>query len=612
MNTMDTQVLPVSHELLRKLGYDMSQWVKSWPEGRPIHTCPTPMDIAPIPKEGLFELEDVVVEIAPTAPDSLYSYSITYDNKHWDMNTKVVLSEQDIRSLAHITVRFAPPGSSVNLQADTHGAGNVYVGMIMTFGHERIPINMVSGDIGCGLSIVPVVAKDTGDHIHESSVNDKNTFYSFVLATIRKSLKRGKAAESGTLLSRNMKEAMSFYGTDELPQWLDEMRSILETVGITIEMGQPSYESGLTTEQSDTLAYIGRFAQSLGSSGNHFMEMSVDEQGYLWWVVHSGSRSLGSRVYEVIAGACRLITGGLEIATGPLATFYVRAYDVLNKFAKLNRILCALTVSDALGMCTEATDFHKTMKSSFLFAPAIHTVGHDTEAMLSLMSGLTHNGLKAYVSDEEKKVLFVMSKGAIAMTKRASASIVALRAGDGCFVWTLADPTCSWYEQRVQGAVEKVKQGYIPVHETSAVVYSGHGAGRARASTKTAAMSSFADVVAFYEEQGIVGNVAPGVLGDNPRIAYNDVPTILSHLPLHLAATKSQLATRVTYKEGIMTWPKTTIEQCAEYIVSVWDTCSDTHKLWLDATLCLSTKQKDNMKNYIEERETIYTRIAGE
>jgi hypothetical protein len=125
-------------------------------------------------------------------------------------------------------------------------------------------------------------------------------------------------------------------------------------------------------------------------------------------------------------------------------------------------------------------------------------------------------------------------------------------------------------------------------------------------------MSSFADVVAFYEEQGIVGNVAPGVLGDNPRIAYNDVPTILSHLPLHLAATKSQLATRVTYKEGIVTWPKTLNEQCADYIAEVWSNMSDTRKLWLDATLCLSTKQKEVMQKCIEEREGIYTRVAEE
>ena len=40
--------------------------------------------------------------------------------------------------------------------------------------------------------------------------------------------------------------------------------------------------------------------QQLGTlgSGNHFLDMSVDEQGYLWFVVHSGSRNLGKRIAD--------------------------------------------------------------------------------------------------------------------------------------------------------------------------------------------------------------------------------------------------------------------------------------------------------------------------
>jgi hypothetical protein len=568
------------------------------------------MDVAAIPKErSSFELESLTVTATPAASDAIASYNILYNETQWTLNTKVVLTEKDVRAVACLAARFAPPGSIVNLQADTHGAGNVFVGMIMSYGHERIPVNIVSGDIGCGLSIVPLVK---GKHLHQRDVGDReDVFHSYVLATIRKNLKRGKAAEEGTLISRNIVEAMQFYGSEELTQWLDEMEAILTMVDIPIP--STAATPGLTQTQSDVLNYISRFAQSLGSSGNHFMELTVDEEGYYWWVVHSGSRSLGSKVYEVIAGACRLLSGGLELATGPLADFYAKAYDALNKFAKLNRILCALAVSDAMGLSIQASELHAAMKASFLFAPAMQAVGHDADAMLSLMSGLTHNGLKAYVSDEDKQVLFVLSKGAIAMTKRASASIVALRAGDGCFVWTLADPTCPWYEQKIQDAVTKVKeQGYQTVHSTPAVVYSGHGAGRIRATMKTAAMASFEDVVAFYEEQSVAGNVAPGILGDHPRIAYNDIPTILAHLPLHLAATKSRLATCVSYKEGIVNWPKEPIEKCAAYIESVWNSCSETRKLWLDVNLCIGTSHKEAMLRYLGEREEIYKKLTAE
>ncbi len=608
---LDSMTLPPALRLLDSLAYDMGHFIKEWPAGRPLHTRPTPLELPTIPKEpGSFELKDLVVE---PIPETNNTYQVRHADDTWRLEFKVRLADKDVRACACLAARFAPPGSTVSLQADAHGAGNVYVGMIMSFAHQAIPVNLVSGDIGCGLSVVPVVRN--GVHLHESSVRDPVSFHSYVLATVRRSLKRGKAAEEGTMLSQNIGKAMAFYGTEELPVWLDEMRDILTHVGITPPAASADAEcDGLTPEQAQTLQYIARYAQSLGSSGNHFLEMATDEQGYYWWVVHSGSRGLGARVYEVIAAACRLLTGGLEIATGPLAAFYARTYDALNKFAKLNRLLCALAVSNALGFSTDAPTLHAAMKASFLFEPAMRAVGHDADAMLSLMSGLTHNGLKAYVNDETRQVLFVLSKGAIAMTKRASASIVALRAGDGCYVWTLADATCPWYEQRVQDAVGKVRtEAYQVVHSSPDIIYSGHGAGRSRPTSKTAEQSTFTDVDAFYAEAGIVGNIAPGVLGDNPRIAYNDVPTILAHLPLDIAATKSKLATRVTYKEGIVTWPKTLVDQCADYIVSQWASSTDNKKMWMDLNLCLSCNaHRETIMELVKERDVVYERMKAE
>jgi hypothetical protein len=600
--------LPPALKLLETLGYPLLAFVKELPERRPIHKRSTPFDGVSVPKEiSSFELADLTVH---PVTDEINKYTVTYNTNVWHLEFKVLLTEKDVHACACLAARFAPPNSTVSLQADAHGAGNVYVGMIMTFGYESIPINLVSGDIGCGLSMVPAINSE-GEHLNESAIKNPMAFHSYVLATIRRSLKRGKAAEDGATLSQNISKAMAFYGADELGQWLDEMHDILNHVGLEIPNCSVPVETGLTEQQSQTLQYIGRYAQSLGSSGNHFLELCTDEQGYYWFVVHSGSRGLGSKVYEAVAGACRLLTDGLEIATGELAVFYARIYDALNKFAKLNRILCALAVADALHFATDASILHSAMRRSFIFAPAIDQVS-DEAAVLSLMSGLTHNGLKAYVNDEAKQVLFVLSKGAIAMTKRGSASIVALRAGDGCYVWTLADPKCPWYEQRIQDAVSKVHASYLPIHKSPDIIYSGHGAGRSQATNKTAAASTFSDVDAFYVEAGIVGNIAPGVLGDNPRIAYNDVPTILTHLPLDIAATKSQLKTRVTYKEGIVTWPKTIVEQCADYIVNIWHVSDDNKKMWLDLNLCLSSSHKDIIKTFVEERDKIYESLKVE
>jgi hypothetical protein len=584
--------------------------------------------------ESSFDIADICITELSTEPNT---YTISWNGSSWKLTSKIVLDAKDIKPLACIAARFAPPNSTVNLQADTHGAGNVYVGMIMSFDACSIPIHLVSGDIGCGLSIVPLV-KDSIHSTEDTIEKDKTEeYHSVILATMRRSLKRGKAAEDGAFLSVNIHEAIEFYGNMELLSWLDEMRYILTMLDIpwnsrvslkppsvtetneeekeesAVEKGEEKEEEiygGLTREQTTLLQYIGRFSQSLGSSGNHFMELSVDEKGYYWLVVHSGSRGLGAKVYEPIAKACRRINRGFEIATGPLAIFYTRAYDALNKFAKLNRIMCAISVLKDLRYDISAVALQTAMRQSFMFAPAMEAVKQDAEAMLSLMSGLTHNGLKAFVNNTTHEVLFVLSKGAIAMTKRASASIVALRAGDGCYVWTLADTTCNWIEEDIQIAVQKVQTGgYHTVHSSPDIIYSGHGAGRARATTQTAKISSFKDVVKFYEETGIVGNVAPGLLGDNPRIAYNDVATIVKHLPLDIACTKSWLKTRVSYKEGI-TFISHSVKACAVYIQNVWDVSSETRKLWLDLNVCARGMTKQNYTTYSAERDKIYDTLA--
>jgi hypothetical protein len=79
-------------------------------------------------------------------------------------------------------------------------------------------------------------------------------------------------------------------------------------------------------------------------------------------------------------------------------------------------------------------------------------------------------------------------------------------------------------------------------------------------------VSTFADVAAFHKEAGVVGNNAPGLLGDNPRIAYNDVPTIIARLPLAQACTHAQLKTVVAFKEGI-SQARPDVQACADYIV---------------------------------------------
>jgi hypothetical protein len=574
-------------------------------------------------------------------------YRISQGTHAWTIESKVVFSSDDgtqlsldnLDAISYIAVRFAPPFSTVHLQADTHGAGNVFVGMIMSVNIAGtglqateicIPVNLVSGDIGCGLSVVPLVCAEPGKEgalsffqqtaAHLGDAQNLRDYCSFVVATTRKTLLRGKAAEQGAYMASNLHEAASFYGFAELSLWLDDVREVLETVGTPFA----SYErseldktqvfaqgtgrdraaaaaaiplvAGLTYEQSIVLRYISRFAQSLGSSGNHFLELSKDDGDKLWLVVHTGSRGLGAAIYNVIAEACRFLEGGFEVATGALAVFYQRAFDVLCKFAKLNRVLCALAVLRELGFETNACNLQNVMVESSLFkgavdrfssmsASTVAEAGATRAATLALLGGLVHNGVSCFVNDAMRTVLFVVKKGAIAMTRRSAASIVALRAGDGCLLWTLADPTCATYETPLAEGVSKIRdEGFTQVYDSPDVLFAGHGAGRARPTSQTAKMSTFKTVVAFHDAQGMVGNISPGLLGDNPECAYNDVHVVKQSLPLSEACTMSQLKTLVAFKEGICYMPRDN-EACAAYIRETWRTSTPAEKLTLDLNL---------------------------
>ena len=53
-----------------------------------------------------------------------------------------------------------------------------------------------------------------------------------------------------------------------------------------------------TASGFDPASYVGRWALQLGSlgSGNHFIEVSLDEADAVWLFLHSGSRGVGNRI----------------------------------------------------------------------------------------------------------------------------------------------------------------------------------------------------------------------------------------------------------------------------------------------------------------------------
>ena len=506
------------------------------------------------------------------------------------LHSKIVLNESELKSASVLLTLYTPPNANAYLQADTHVAGKnneiVFVGMILIYDSMKIPVSLVSADIGCGLSVLPLV--QDGMHMREDDLapQDAKIFHHYCLASIRRALKRGRIAEKGETICSFLSNAIEYYETN-LDEWVNDMKYVLDMVGIQM----PKEDGG------DVLKYISRFAQTTGSSGNHFCEISVDDWGFYWIILHSGSRMLGSMVYDCISKAAKVMNNGLEIATDKLAIFYMKAYDVLNQFAKLNRIICAISVLHELELDTNCQVLKNVMAKSPLFEPAI-TITNDKESILSLMGGLTHNGIKSYINDEEQKSLYVLSKGAVSMSKRASSSIVALRAGDGCLLYTLADPSVQWREVTMKEALVK---NYETIYSCNDIIFSGHGAGRSQSTSKTMKQSTYEDVYNFYKEYNVVGPINPSITGDNPRTAYKDVETVKKELPLHLACTSSKLVTRVTHKEGISYRSK---KECAEFIEKMWNNVSNEEKLVFDIVLC--SRELSNIREMKKEQDEIY------
>lgn len=528
--------------------------------------------------EKPFDVEGLTID--DERPDG---WTIRVDHDVWRVETKVVFEREDIDKISNLVARLAPPGSTARLQADAHGAGNVYVGIVVQFDDRSIPVSLVSADIGCGISIIPVLTKRTS--LDRDSLEDLE-YRTFALGCMRRALKRGKIAEHGTTECAYVESAASFYDDIELGEWLDEMAYVLSMTGILPVGGEED------DTRVSTLRFVSKFAQTLGSSGNHFMELATDDFDDDWLVVHSGSRGLGAMVHSVVSYACKATSGGFEVATGPLAIFYRRAYDALNGFAKLNRIACAVAVLEEMGEVTDPSVLLSEMRSRRLFSSALARVD-DNGIVSALMSGLTHNGIKAFVNHDDKKILFLACKGAIAVSKRGAAAIVALRAGEGCVVFLLADATCPWVEMPIADAVKlQDASGYFAVGDADGVVLAGHGAGRTQSASKTSRMSTFEEIKEYFDGVGVVANIAPGVLGDNPKVAYKPSDEILNNLPLGEAAGWSFLRTRVSHKEGI-SFKIDEVRRCARYIESVDIDATPLASIWHDIAVCRRVLTKE-------------------
>ena len=461
------------------------------------------------------------------------------------------------------------------MQIDTHRTRHTvnspWIGMSLTVTTKtrelNFPIDIISADIGCGLSVFPMVI--SGQHIDWNTLSSTEQWelsVKFMLAA-RLNLIRGNSVEEGSAkpnISQFIRGCSKFLakadGILPIDQFADQLYQLLQELHFDtsaphlrelIDIGADQHHHQyLTVEQSIALNYMFGYLCSLGSAGNHFAEMAFANNKQhtapttgkqVYTVVHSGSRGFGAKIFDAIRFLC-VVRNGAGIATNDLSDMYSRAYDLLQQVAFYNRFMCVNAIYSGMGnVDCNAETIRDALFNSDMLAQAEPSIRNN------LIKGMIHNGLSAFVDHDTQRVAIILKKGSIAMSNGAGIGFVALSPGAGCVAFIMNDPTVKFREVSLSKAKECITSGYNLCDFTEIqgeIGTYGHGAGRPRGATESSKQIHHGTVFDHANTHCYMCNIGPGIYGDGPG-AYRTPDIDL------FGENATQLQTIVSFKECI-------------------------------------------------------------
>ena len=240
-----------------------------------------------------------------------------YPLKLWTRGVPVDESAfAQLENVARLPIIF----KHIAVMPDVHFGKGATIGSVLATQNAIIP-TAVGLDIGCGMQAVRTNLK----------VEDLRPHLTQIRQLVERAILRGFTEYGGA----------GFKARDGLPRFVEWEWS---------EGGLGARYECITREDRELFNHYN--ARQLGTlgSGNHFIELSADEDGLIWWMLHSGSRGPGARiatVYMARAAAAAREKGidlphpdlaYLEEST-PLFDDYIRAMLWAQDFARINRNL---------------------------------------------------------------------------------------------------------------------------------------------------------------------------------------------------------------------------------------------------------------------------------
>lgn len=218
--------------------------------------------------------------------------------------------------------------SNIRVMPDGHAGNGCCIGFTATLDAGTAIPSYVGGDIGCGILTYPLRKK----RLNLTRV--ENLISQIIPMGDGPGKSHSVPAVSESFISR----------------YLQQGQHILDMLCVKHGMPTPSLNYQYFVSLCEKIgANINATILSFGTlgSGNHFIEVNVDDEGFHFLTIHSGSRSFGMKLFEYHSAK---VSSDSRCLTGIDAVDYFMDLVCAQNLAKMNRHIMLQLILRELGM----------------------------------------------------------------------------------------------------------------------------------------------------------------------------------------------------------------------------------------------------------------------